>query len=364
MEQRHKILVEGLGSLNSSLGVAIAGCSVTKEDLRKVKESYEKKENELTILEDKYKMKEYETVSLTSTVELLNKKLKYGDSKLENVSRTNVEYDRKMEDIINKVKVLKLKLANSDVKISDLSKEKHRVQKKVIYFSGQLMESKQLQTEYREKDIVIIENELQELTAKTESLNRENGELEKLVTLLQDDEVVTFQDGKYCDDVREVVMKLLSLNVDVNKVDDVIKVVLRKLAKKEVTSLPSTGTKCRLMQEALRVAQLQVAEAMTEDEHLLGNCLHGNGTSKYSRHYQNFQVTTSSGRTLSFGLTEIAGGDATSILQTFTNTIDDMCDILGDKEKNEHFAKLFVQLNLQCLTKVLLIHYLIHSLSV
>ena len=220
MEQRHKVLVEQLGSLNSSLGVAIAGCSVTKEDLRKVKESYEKKENGLTILEDKYKMKEYETVFLTSTVELLNKKLKYGDIKLEKVSRTNVEYDRKMEDIINKVKVLKLKLANSDVNISDLSKEKHMLQKKVIYFSGQLMESKQLQTECREKDIVIIENELQELTAKTESLNRENGELEKLVTLLQDGEVVTFQDGKYCDDVREVAMKLLSLNVGVNKVDD------------------------------------------------------------------------------------------------------------------------------------------------
>ena len=259
-------------------------------------------------------MKEYETLSLTSTVELLNKKLKYGDSKLEKVSRTNVEYDRKMEDIINKVKVLKLKLANNDVKFSDLSKEKHMLQKKVIYFSGQLMESKQLQTEYREKDIVIIENELKELTAKTESLNRENGELEKLVTLLQDDEVVTFQDGKYCD-VREVVMKLLSLNVGVNKVDDVIKVVLRKLAKKEVTRLPSTGTKCRLMQEALLVAQLQVAEAMTEGEHLLGNCLHGDGTSKYSRHYQNFQVTTSSGRTLSFGFAEIAGGDATDIHQ-------------------------------------------------
>ena len=107
---------------------------------------------------------------------------------------------------------------------------------------------------------------------------------------------MTFQDGKYCDDVREVVMKLLSLNVGVNKVDDVIKVVLQTLAKKEVTRLPSTGTKCRLMQEALLGAQLQVAEAMTEGEHLLGNCLHGDGTSKYSRHYQNFQVTTSSGR--------------------------------------------------------------------
>ena len=69
------------------------------------------------------------------------------------------------------------------------------------------------------------------------------------------------------------------------------------------------------MHEALLVAQLQVAEAMTEGEHLLENCLHGDGTSKYSRHYQNFQVTTSSGRTLSFGLAEIAGGDATDIHQ-------------------------------------------------
>ena len=306
-------------------------------------------------------MKEYETASLTSTVELLNKKLKYGDSKLEKVSRTNVEYDRKMEDIINKVKFLKLKLANSDVKISDLSKEKHMLQKKVIYFSGQLMESKQLQTEYREKDIVIIENELQELTAKTESLNRENGELEKPVTLLQDVEVVTFQDGKYCDDVREVVMKLLSLNIGVNKVDDVIKVVLRKLAKKEVTRLPSTGTKCRLMQEALLVAQLQVAEAMTEGEHLLENCLHGDGTSKYSRHYQS-HYTKWAYVIIRFGRNSRR---RCYIYFTDIHQYNRWCvTFWATKRRMNILPNLFVQLNLQCLAKVLLIHYLIHSLSV
>ena len=123
--------------------------------------------------------------------------------------------------------------------------------------------------------------------------------------------------------------------------------------KKDVTRLPSTGTKCRLMQEALLVAQLLIAEAMIEGENLLGNCPHGDGTSKYSRHNQNFQVTTSSGHTLSFGLSGIAGA---SILQTFTNTVD--VTFWGTEERMNILPNLFVQLNQQCLSKVLLIHNL------
>ena len=46
-----------------------------------------------------------------------------------------------------------------------------------------------------------------------------------------------------------------------------------------------------------------------------GNCLHGDDTSKYSRHYQNFQVTTQSGESLSFGLLEVADSDANTVLK-------------------------------------------------
>ena len=110
MEQIHKILVEELGSINTSLGDAITQSSITKEDLRNVKGLYGEKEIELTILEDEYKLKESEMLSVTSTVEKkLNKKMKYGDSKLEKVSKTNVEYDRKMKEMIDQLKVLKLK---------------------------------------------------------------------------------------------------------------------------------------------------------------------------------------------------------------------------------------------------------------
>ena len=57
------------------------------------------------------------------------------------------------------------------------------------------------------------------------------------------------------------------------------------------------------MQEALLLKRIQVSEANLEDVLVdSGNCLHGHGTSKYHRHFQNFQITTISGRQLSFGL--------------------------------------------------------------
>ena len=61
----------------------------------------------------------------------------------------------------------------------------------------------------------------------------------------------------------------------------------------------------------------------------------GDGTSKYSRHYQNFQITTKSGRTLSLGLSEVADADAETVLNTFTDSVKDICDSIDcDKEKD------------------------------
>ena len=133
-------------------------------------------------------------------------------------------------------------------------------------------------------------------------------------------------------------MELVSLNVSINKISDVIKAVLGNMTKTDVSymRLPSDGTRKKMVEEALILAQLQVAEAMKENNELFfGNCLHGDGTSKYSRHYKNFQITTKSGRTLSFGLTEAADADAETVLNTFTDSVKDICDAIdGDKEKD------------------------------
>ncbi|XP_065641561.1 uncharacterized protein LOC136073625 isoform X1 [Hydra vulgaris] len=176
-------------------------------------------------------------------------------------------------------------------------------------------------------------------------------ELQKLVSLLDDDEVITFEDGRYSDDIRETIMKLLSMNVSINSVNEVIIVVLNKLAKKNISRLPSAAVKCRLMQEASILGQFQVAEAMLENNLInknskIGNCLHGDGTQKYHKHYQNFQVTTTSGKTLSFGLSEVVGKDAATVLQNFTNIVDDICDVVSNSatEKEINFAKLITSI--------------------
>ena len=137
------------------------------------------------------------------------------------------------------------------------------------------------------------------MVEEVKKINAENLQLQQFINLMEDNEIITFKEGKYTNEIQEVIMELLALNVSMNKVNDVIRVVLKKLANKEVSHLPSKGLKSKLLPEANYIAGVQVAEAMingADFSDMVGNCLHQDGTSKFSRHYQNFQVTTKEGR--------------------------------------------------------------------
>ena len=66
-------------------------------------------------------------------------------------------------------------------------------------------------------------------------------------------------------------------------------------------------------------------------------------TTKYSCHYQNFQITTKSGRCLSFGLSEVADADAETTLKCFTTTVEDVCNVL-EGDKDNCFAELITSI--------------------
>jgi hypothetical protein len=51
-----------------------------------------------------------------------------------------------------------------------------------------------------------------------------------LVDILNEDEIVIFESGRYCDGVKETIMELLSLNISMNKVNCGICTVIQKLA--------------------------------------------------------------------------------------------------------------------------------------
>ena len=132
---------------------------------------------------------------------------------------------------------------------------------------------------------------------------------------MEDEIVTSFMDGKYTNTIREVIMELLSMNISMKKVNDVINIVLKTLAGKDMDRLSTKAAHSRLLVEAKYIADVQVGKAMLENadpSSLLGNTLHGDGTSKYQSHYQDFEITTPAGETYSIGLLEMgkayAGG--------------------------------------------------------
>ena len=107
---------------------------------------------------------------------------------------------------------------------------------------------------------------------------------------MEDPEIEIFEDGKYKDSIRPTIMELLASNVSLSKVDEVIRTVLQNIAGKEVTRLPSMGTKSRILVEARHLADVEVATAISacRPEDAVGNCIHGDSTHKVSPQVSKF----------------------------------------------------------------------------
>ncbi|KAJ8342686.1 hypothetical protein SKAU_G00326140 [Synaphobranchus kaupii] len=186
-------------------------------------------------------------------------------------------------------------------------------------------------------------NLLVEVENKLKQLGKEKQELTELNALMHEDVLTTFQDGKYTNDIREVIMDLLAMNVSMKKVDGVIRTVLKKLAGKDVQQLPSNWLKSHLLVEARSLADIQLAEAMLSRQDLsasAGHCLHGDGTSKFHRNYQDFEVTLSSGETMTLGLLAQAGGDTEGTLDSFMFRIKELAAAIKEGTTRENIAKL------------------------
>ena len=227
-----------------------------------------------------------------------------------------------LEELSEKVKNKNAALKDKQKEINELKLEKQRLQEQSRYFRTQCDK-----TNTALKKIKInLKKEKVDLELKENDLKLREKELDYLEAIYND-MIQTFQDGKYTDDVRLCIMELLSMNVSLNKVNEVIKAVLKRLAKKDIDKLPSKSLKSQLLIEARHLADIQVGEAMLKGVYLtsvLGNTLHGDGTTKYHRHYQNFQINTVDNIPLSVGLLEIVDQDAETILASWKDKISDI----------------------------------------
>ena len=188
---------------------------------------------------------------------------------------------------------------------------------------------------------ITLQNDLQITQLKDEIKFKEHQivELEDINELLLQSKIECYFDGKYNDEIRETIMALVTqFGVSLNKVNGVIQTVVQKITGKTLSRLHSAGVRSRLLVEAKRVAQCQVATAMIDNgpssELQYGNCLHQDGTSKFHRHFQSFQVTTAEKRTYSIGLTEVGARDTVTLMEAFKTQVEELGSSLKSYETN------------------------------
>ena len=116
-------------------------------------------------------------------------KKQFNDSQAEkNELHTQIKYvERKLTVAVNK-----LESVNKDETIHILREEKHLIQKKFLYLKRKLTD---IQSRSNIQEAKEYEKEITELDGKVSSLIHENKQLHQLISLLDDHEVITFENG-------------------------------------------------------------------------------------------------------------------------------------------------------------------------
>lgn len=127
-----------------------------------------------------------------------------------------------------------------------------------------------------------LKHEIKKLKEQINCFSSDNLELRESIESFLSEEVVTFEGGKYTDDVRTCIYELLSLNVGVKNVAPIIRCVFKNIAHKSVDRLPSYGLTCQMIVEALTIAQAQLGEKLLEADGY--STLQTDGTTKYGVH--------------------------------------------------------------------------------
>ena len=133
-----------------------------------------------------------------------------------------------------------------------------------------------------------LEDQIQQLQEENTELLEENAVLNEELCQLKSQSLITMVDGKYTEEVRLCVMELLALNVGINKVEPVIRAVL-KLANVSCPQLPQHTAISDMLLEARALSQIQLAETLSVTE---DNTLHSDGTTKFGQKYTSYQIST------------------------------------------------------------------------
>ena len=233
--------------------------------------------------------------------------------------------EKEVKDGKQLIKGLQKNVNDQETKIKQMKMNLDRLNHRAAYWKMKCTKLKDSNSD-EIIDAIATEKAAQvRLSGEVELLESENLELRETVNELMaanEAEILTFEKGKYRDNIRSCCYELLSLNVGVRNIEKVIRSVLHNISGRSVSRLPSKTTLCEMMIESLTIAQAQLGEKLTEME---GDffTLHTDGTTKHGDHFGTYDITTED-KTYHLGLRHIFSGSAQTTLDTFLEILDDL----------------------------------------
>jgi len=109
-----------------------------------------------------------------------------------------------------------------------------------------------------------FDNEIQDLKNYITVLEFEKEEMKQKLEKFLQAEIITKENGRYTDDVRAVYQDLVCMGVGINNVENVVRTVIKNIAKMNVEFLPKPTFSRMMFLEARRLSQIQVCDTLID----------------------------------------------------------------------------------------------------
>ena len=227
-----------------------------------------------------------------------------------------------------------------------LKKKIDRLSHRARYCKSKCEDLKQTSGDELAEYVLTEESKQSKLREEVAELEHENLELrdtvQEVMSNVANYSLVTFEKGKYTDDIRACCYELFSLNVGVRNVQAVIESVIKNIAHQEIGRLPQKTVLCDMMIECLTIAQAQLGEELSRDD---GGCytLQTDGTTKHGQHFGTYDIATVD-TTYRLGLRHVFSGSAQNTLETLTEILDDLDVVRKEVGQSAVSAKIISKL--------------------
>ena len=173
-------------------------------------------------------------------------------------------------------------ISQQEEKLNEILRKKRSLEKKCSDWKGK---AKDVHGENKEK-LEKRDDEIDEQWLRIRKLERENRDMRELIDTFEASEVATFEEGRYIDVIRNVIMKLHELKLSTRSIAPAIKIITEDLCGMKVERLPAYGTMNKLMYEAKFIALLNAGRAsLKEKQGDVANFLLNDGTTKLKKKY-------------------------------------------------------------------------------